>query len=318
MRTILEYCRSRLSLSNPWVLVFLLMVLLYILPIWVFKYFPTQDGPSHIYNSFVLRHYNDPDYRFSEFYEIRKSPIPNWASHASLMLLMYLVPPLVAEKIFLTGYIVLMAISMLYLLNAVEGGRTPLVFIGFPFIYNYLFLMGFYNFSLSVALLVMVMGYWWKHFGTFSVKDMLVLGLLLVVLYFCHLVSLVLALFSIAIIAIPSLIPRFAKWKQALLSLLCMLPSIGLTLYYTATRGTKHSPGSWKLDRLWEYFIHNESLAYYSQSQILIGKSVTGVFVVLFFYTLIRDHFLTREWRFGLRVHRKDFFLLYRAQLRPM
>ena len=137
MRKISEYCRSRLPSVNPWTLAFLLLVMLYILPIWIFKYFPSQDGPCHIYNSFILKHYNDPEYRFSEFYEIRKSPIPNWASHASMMLLMYLVPPLIAEKLLLTGYIVLMAVSMLYLLDAVEGRRTPLVFIGFPFIYNY-------------------------------------------------------------------------------------------------------------------------------------------------------------------------------------
>ena len=108
-----------------------------------------------------------------------------------MMLLMYLVPPLIAEKVLLTGYIVLMAASMLYLLNAVEDGRTPLVFIGFPFIYNYLLLMGFYNFSLSVALLMLVMGYWWKHFDTFGKKNMIVLGLLLGVflVFFMILVS---------------------------------------------------------------------------------------------------------------------------------
>ena len=310
MRKILEHTRSRLSSIDPWILAFSLVILVYVLPIWVFKYFPSQDGPCHIYNSFILRHYNDPEYRFNEFYEIRKSPVPNWASHASMMLLMYVVPPLIAEKVLLTCYVVLMSVSMLYLLSAVGGGRTPLVFIGVPFIYNYLLLMGFYNFMLSVALLMLVIGYWWKHFETFRVKNMLVLGLLLVALYFCHLVSLALALFSIAVIAILSLIPRFSKWKQALLSLLCMLPAIGLTLYYTTTRGTEHSPGPWKLGRLWEYFIRNESLAYYSESQILIGKFVTGVLVIFFFYTLVRDHFLTKEWRFGLRLHRKDFFLL--------
>ena len=141
MKKILD--RPWLSSVNPWTLVFLLLVFLYILPIWVFKYFPTQDGASHIENAFILRHYNDPEYVFNEFYEIRKSPIPNWTSHVFMMLFMYLVPPLIAEKLFLTGYIVLMAGGMLYLLNAVERGRTPLVFIGFPFIYNLLLQKGF-------------------------------------------------------------------------------------------------------------------------------------------------------------------------------
>ena len=310
MRKILQYFRSRLSSVDPWILAFSLLVLLYILPIWVFKYFPSQDGPCHIYNSFILRHYNDPDYRFNEFYEIRKSPIPNWASHASMMLLMYLVPPLIAEKVLLTGYIILMAVSMLYLLDAVEDRRTPLVFIGIPFIYNCPLLMGFYNFSLSVALLILVVGYWWKHFESFDVKNMIVLGLLLLALYFCHLLSLALALFSIATIAILSLIPRSSRWKQTLLSLLCMLPSIGLMLYYTVASDMEQAPSSWTLGQILDYFIRNGSLAYYDQSQITIGELATGVFAVLFFYTVIRDHFFTKEWRLGLRVHKKDFLLL--------
>ena len=310
MIRILKYLRSILLSTDLWTLAFIFLLLVYILPIWVFKYFPSQDGPCHIYNSFILKHHSDPDYRFNEFYEVRKSPVPNWTSHASMMLLMYIVPPLIAEKLLLTGYIVLMAVSMLYLVNAVEGGRTPLAFIGFPFIYNYLFLMGFYNYSLSVALFMLSVGYWWKHFDTFGMRNVIALGSLLIVLYFCHLVSLVLAFFSIAMMAVLSLPPKFTRWKQALLSLACMLPSMGLTFYYTMSRGTVRSPGTWTLNRLWQYFVRNESLAYHSQSQIIFGKLVTGMFAILFLYALVRDHFLTKEWRFGLRLHRKDFFLL--------
>jgi hypothetical protein len=334
-------------------LAFLFLILVYVLPIWVFKYFPSQDGPCHIYNSFILRHYNDPEYVFNQFYDVRKAPIPNWASHASMMLLMYLVPPLIAEKLLLTGYIVLMAVAMRYLVNAVEGDRTPLVFLGFPFIYNYLFLMGFYNFSLGVALFMLSVGYWWRHFNIFDVKRAAVLGSLLVVVYFCHPVPLVLAVLSIVPVGIlmrsvvpnetasksprpplqggetgfahgsrlpkmissettipMSLPPRFARWKQALVSSLCTLPSLGLLLYYVQTRGTERSPGSWTLAQLWEYFIRNESLAYHSESQIVFGWLVTGAFAILFLYTLIRDHFFTKEWRFGLRVRRRDFLLL--------
>jgi len=309
MRNISEYLRSHPLSVNLWTLAFIVLTLVYILPIWVFEYFPSQDGPSHIYNSFILRHYNDPDYVFNEFYDIRKAPVPNWASHASMMLLMYLAPPLIAEKILLTGYIILMAVSALYLLSAVNENRMPLVFIAFPFIYNYLFLMGFYNFALGTGMFMLVLGYWWKHFDTFGVKNAITVCLLLIILYFCHPVPLTLAIFSIVIAAATNLLPRFTRWKQVLSTFLCMLPAIGLTLYYTTTRGTEHS-NSWELGRLWQYFIRNESLAYHSESQIIFGKIVAGVFLSLFLYTLIREHFFTKEWRFGLRLHKKDLFLI--------
>jgi len=309
MKSVLSHFRSRLLSANPWTLAIIFLTVIYILPIWIFKYFPSQDGPSHIYNSFILKHYNDPDYAFNQFYDIRKSPVPNWASHIFITFFMYLVPPLIAEKLLLTGYIILMATGMLYLLNAVDGRRKPLVFIGFPFIYNYILLMGFYNFSLGVGMFMFVLGYWWKNFDTFNARNMVILGLLLVMLYFCHLVPLSLAMLFIATVAVINFPFKITRWRQTLFSLLCMLPSAGLTYYYTGTRGTERA-GVWAWARLWQYFIRNESLAYHSESQLIFGKMVTGAFVVLFFYTLIRDHLLTKEWRFGLRLHGKDFFLL--------
>jgi hypothetical protein len=317
----LEYLRSRLSSVDLWLLIFGFVVFLYVLPIWVFKYFPSQDGPCHIYNSFILRHYNDSNYRFDQFYEINKRLIPNWTSHAFMMLLMYIIPPLIAEKILLTVYIILMAVGMLYLLNAVGKDRTPLVFIGLPLIYNYLLLMGFYNFVISVALFIISIGYWYKHFQTFNVKNTVILAILLVILYFCHAVSLALAIFSIVVMAILSLISSKDKqelvkgflsrirWKQVLLSFISMLPAIGLLLYYTKGNSVS-DPGGWTLKQLWQYFIRNESLSYYNQSQIIFGKLVTGAFISLFFYTLIRDHLFTKEWKFGLRIEKKDLFLL--------
>jgi hypothetical protein len=38
---------------------------LYLAPMWLFKYFPSQDGPSHLDNAFMLAHYHDPQNVFS-------------------------------------------------------------------------------------------------------------------------------------------------------------------------------------------------------------------------------------------------------------
>jgi hypothetical protein len=223
---------------------------------------------------------------------------------------MYLFPPLITEKILLTGYILLMAFSILYLLNAVEDDRTYLTFIAFPFIYNYLFLMGFYNFSLGVAIFMLALGYWWRNFDSFSMKNAVILGILLIALYFCHPLPLSLAMFCIAAIGLLSLSTKFTRWKRFMLSLISMIPAGGLILYYVLTRGTDKTPGTWTLDRMWEYFIRNESVAYHSESQLVFGKIITGVFAALLLYTIIRDHLLTEKWRFALRLHKKDFFLL--------
>ncbi|MEA2326681.1 MAG: hypothetical protein QOE68_1640, partial [Thermoanaerobaculia bacterium] len=30
------------------------LTVLLIAPVWIFRFFPTQDGPSHLYNAYVL------------------------------------------------------------------------------------------------------------------------------------------------------------------------------------------------------------------------------------------------------------------------
>ena len=44
-------------LSVGYVTVIVLMVV-HLLPVWGFKYFPTQDGASHIYNAYVVKEYH--------------------------------------------------------------------------------------------------------------------------------------------------------------------------------------------------------------------------------------------------------------------
>ncbi|MBD3184215.1 hypothetical protein GF312_18160 [Candidatus Poribacteria bacterium] len=312
-----HFLPSRALFRDTWIIAFLILVLIYILPIWIFKYFPSQDGPSHIYNSFILKNYNNPEYEFSKYYDIRKAPVPNWASHVFMMLMMYVVPPLVSEKLLLTGYVILMAFSALYFVNSVGKGRIPLAFLAFFFIYNYISLMGFYNFSLGFGMFMLVLGYWWRRFDDFGVKNAVVLGILFLILYFCHPLPLVMAAFCIGVGAVVFFRP--SKWKQSLFSLVCMIPSGGLTLYYVLTRDTPPVPGAWTLSRLWEYFTRNESLAFHSESQIILGKITNVIFLVLLLYSLVRDHVLKENWRLGLRISRKDlifilcgvFFVIY-------
>ena len=305
--------KSRFSLlhfSDFWMWTFIVLIVLYVLPIWIFKYFPSQDGPSHIYNSFILRHYNDPRYVFAKFYEIRKAPVPNWASHAIMMLLTYLVPPLIAEKLLLTIYVVLMAFSMFYLLRSVQKDKIPLVFLGFPFIYNYILLMGFYNFSIGTALFMLIIGYWWRHYDAFCPKNSLILALLLILLYFCHLVPLVLAILAITLLASWNVVTRPSRWSGTILSLVSFLPATGLSAYYLFTRGTAHSSSSWTLKQLCNYFIRNESLAYHSQSQMIFGELVAGAIGLLFIYTVVKDHLFDSNWHWKPRLCRRDLFLL--------
>ena len=90
------------QLSIGYIIV-IVMLVLHLLPVWGFKYFPTQDGLSHIYNAYVVKEYHKHEnYRLREVYELNATIFPNWTSHALLVVLLYVFPPLVCEKIVLT------------------------------------------------------------------------------------------------------------------------------------------------------------------------------------------------------------------------
>src|SRR4051812_29909866 len=137
------------------------LALLYVTPFWIVHYLPTVDGPCHTYNAWILRHHGDPRYPlFQRYYEVNAAPFPNWLGHGIMALLMFVVPPLVAEKLLVSAYALTLLGGIWYLVGSVRpGGSRWLVFLAFPFVFNHLFQYGFYNFSLSLALFPFIIGF---------------------------------------------------------------------------------------------------------------------------------------------------------------
>jgi hypothetical protein len=291
---------------DPWLVAYGFLTLVYILPIWIFTYFPSQDGPSHLYNAFILSHYNDPNYTFKQFYDIRNALIPNWTSHALLVLFMRFATPLTAEKLLLTGYIILMATALLYLATAVQKDAKPLAFLGFPFIYNGLFVMGFYNYAMGIGLMLISIGYWWRNVQDIGYKTILVLGILMLLLYFTHPLALFLAMFSILMITLLNLANRSITMKQALLSLTpLIIPTILLLCHM---EGGPWQWGDWPFNRLLTFFWENGSLVYHSPHQMIPARILTMTFSALILYSFMKEHAFQKGFWFNPKRRPKDFF----------
>src|SRR6516162_5449774 len=143
---------------------FALLLLATIAPVWCFRYFPSQDGPAHLENATILKEYYWPDREiYRTYYTIDTHPNPNWVGHLLLVGLMVVAPPLIAEKVLLTGYLILLPVSLRYALNAVRPGAGALALLAFPLTPNLFYHMGFHNFCYSLALFFFVVGYWLKH-----------------------------------------------------------------------------------------------------------------------------------------------------------
>ena len=283
----------RLSIQH---IVVIVLLVIHVLPVWLFKYTCTQDGPAHAHNAHILKVYhNHENYILREVYERNPTLFPNWTSHVLMAGLMYVFPPLVCEKIFFSLCIGLLPLSLLYLLNGVRKGKALFCLVGFIFAYNYLLHMGFYNYALSVSLFFFALGCWWRCEDKLSPKALVTAYVWLTVVYLTHFQSYALLTVSITVIGVFLYVyealesPRVrltAQLKSILLFLGSMLPTYVILLtYYLVKRegGGYHR----SFEGLMKYFLSIGSIVSFRDAHILIGNLLLALLTIAFLFTLI-------------------------------
>jgi hypothetical protein len=293
--------RAWLSVSEN--IFFAALIIIHLLPIWAFQYFPSQDGPCHLNNANIVREYNNPELPvFRQYHTFNKNLDPNWLGHLVLAGLMCVFPMLVAEKILLSGYVLLLPLSIRYALRAIRPDVGFLAFLAFPFIYNYLFHMGFYNFSYSLPMFFFVIGFWLKYRDRFMLRETVTLSFLSLLLYYCHIVSLVMAYVGIAILAIWLTIHEVVRqtrerrydlralWNgfrtRALVPLYSFLPSLILVSMFLLRSGTQRSfPPPARI--LWNRLTTLSSLASFDREELWFSTAFVCLFIAIFIYVLV-------------------------------
>jgi hypothetical protein len=176
---------------NPETVLFWALLVLHLLPVWIFSYTPTQDGPGHQALTAILRQYDLPSAGLlRQYYLPNREALPNWLIFFLMGRVLGFMAVPMAEKVVLTAYVLLLPLSARYALRAVDPGAGFLAVLAFPFVYNYLFNMGFFNFCWSLAAFLFTTGYWLKHAERMSPARTALLALLVLWVYFCHPVTL--------------------------------------------------------------------------------------------------------------------------------
>jgi putative flippase GtrA len=175
--------------------VFSAVLLLHVLPIWLVRWFPTQDGPLHVENVLaLLRHASSP--LLQHWYEANWGAQPNWLTQAVFAGLLAVVSPVVAEKVVLSAYTVLFALAFRAALpRGTRGWWAGLA--AFPFVHAFPFHMGFWNFCYGFALAFLAFGFWNRTRGRLGPARFAGLAGLAVLLFLAHTVALAGALVAI-------------------------------------------------------------------------------------------------------------------------
>jgi hypothetical protein len=226
---------------------FYFQILLHCLPVLLFKYFVTHDGPAHAYNAYLLKSFlfqNDPV--TLDFFSLRTFPEANWIGHALMLVLNFIFPMNVAERIVLLTFIILLPVAFRKIICYTNPESSLLSFLIFPFIYSYAFYGGLYNFMLGMPALLFLLMFLLKQ-KIFSTKTFIILFFSGMLLYFSHLVVfgifilIVIVYFSICIFKKENATGvRIVEFKKLIYVLLALLPGIVLSAIFLLNKISIH------------------------------------------------------------------------------
>ena len=135
-------------------LVFGLLCVVALVPIWSVDFFVTGDGPCHLYNSKVLLDWYQGkalDF-YKPFLMLNLSIDPNWLTNLIQVPLLMVFPAPMAEKVFFSIYILLFAGGFRFVCRQVNPQALFLSALGILFAWSHIVMMGFCNNALSLAL----------------------------------------------------------------------------------------------------------------------------------------------------------------------
>jgi hypothetical protein len=207
------FMRLKFTLSEP--IIFYTVLILNMLPVLLFRFFPTMDGAAHLYNSNIINELVfHSSSKMTDYFVFNETIVPNWLGHFILAILNFFLPGFLTEKIFLLLYLFLLPYSFRNL--TAQFSNVFLSYLIFPFCYTSLFYLGFYNLSISFILLFASILYWKKNEIQWSTKNLIVLFLLISLTYFAHIFIYSILLFTLFLMLSQAALRSFLSKKYTL------------------------------------------------------------------------------------------------------
>lgn len=219
--------------SNARLLIFFLLLAIFTcLPIWAVGYFINQDGSGHVYSASLMTELLRGNPAVSEVYAFNSISFPNSSGHWVLAFLLLFFSPFTVTKIIVTfTYLGLVAaVGWLRWRTVGREGVVTALLIGAALGFNWLWLMGFYNFTIGVIGFTFTLGVFYRWREDMNFVRALLLAALLVLVYFSHIIGFGILAGSICLLGV--FVPP-SKWKKTLVwTALAFLPIVPLLIIY--------------------------------------------------------------------------------------
>ena len=292
----METSRAR----RPLFVLFAGLTLLQLLPIWAVRYTPTVDGPSHVYNASVLLNLvTGKAGRQADFFVINWRPNPNWLSHAVMAAMLVVLPPLLTEKLMISGIILLFLGAAWYYARSADGDGDVYAFLALPLAYHQSLQFGYFNFCIAAGLSMLILAIWWRRRDAPTVRNVALIAALLLLCDSAHPMPTGLTMITISVLWLMTL--RGRPFRRHIRHLAAFVPVTPLLVWYMRTQpppapGTRH-----ELRYLLEFIGEARFLMTFDLRQFYFGAVLFVLYLSLAIVTIVLERRHKREARaFGL------------------
>lgn len=268
-------------------IVYALLLAAHLALVWSLPFFPTEDGPTHVYNLVILRDLANGGRIWGDHYDFLLRPIPNLGFTAVAYPLLALFPPFAAERFFVSTYILLMGVAVPVFIRSFGKPAFPASMFVFPMMFNVSLTSGFYSYCLSIPLLLLAISLYRRASGGPAIAKFIAINAAGLVLFFAHLIAF--ALFLIAVAAFALALPAKISGKARELlrtaalaapSALCLAPAYLNEIASGRLPDTLHLPSAERLHVLVSDLLTFSMVNYFAW-QMVPAALVASVFILM-------------------------------------
>lgn len=211
---------------------YILLIAFACCPVWIVPNFINQDGSAHLYSSYIMLELLKGNPAVGEIYAFNSFSVPNSSGHWLLVSLLNFFSSFTATKIIVTltfaGFVA--SVGWLRWKTVGNEGLKTSLLIATAIAFNWLWFVGFYNFMIGVIGFTFTTGlyYFWRE--KMNLTRAIILSLLLLLVYFSHIVSFVILAGSIFLLAVSA--PKTNFKRNIIWTLAAFLPVLPLAVIY--------------------------------------------------------------------------------------
>ena len=212
----------------------LALVLFTSAPIWGVQYFINQDGSGHAHTAWMMLELIRGNSRIAEMHQFNLITFPNVGGHWLLAFFLLFTSAFTATKLMMSityvGFVA--AVGWLRWNTSGRDGLLLSVVFAAAIGFNFMWLIGFYNFLLGLIIAIFGVGLYFRWRERFVAWHAAVLAVLIVAAFLCHVVSF--AIFGLAL-GVMAWIPfSQISFRKLALAAAAFIPVMPLLYLYRA------------------------------------------------------------------------------------